>query len=157
MPGLITDLHLALLRCDSATAVLERFFGGPILVRRQHCAPVAPDAAQTARLELGQGTPWQYRRVCLLSAGTVLSEAHLWFVPGRLLPGMVQALAGTEIPFGRIVAPLRPRRHSIVAAYLPSPSPYALQHRAVLVTDAGPIAEVNEFYPASLDTLVRAG
>jgi hypothetical protein len=87
----------------------------------------------------------------------MLSEADLWFVPSRLLPDMVQALASTDTPFGRIVGPLRPRRITIDAVHHAAPSPVGLEHRALLVAAIGPIGEVHERYPASLKALARVG
>jgi hypothetical protein len=137
--------------------VLERFFGGPIDVRRLAAAPAAPTLAQRNRLALDAATPWAHRRVQLVSAKTVLSEADLWFVPSRLAPDMVQALARTDTPFGRIVSPLNPRRTTIAAMLCTPPSAVGLEHRALLVAQAGPIAEVYERYPASLAARARVG
>jgi chorismate-pyruvate lyase len=145
-------LHQALLTSDSATAVLERFFGAPITVQRLDTKPVPPNADQRRRLALPAEPPaiadWGYRRVRLLSARIVLSEAELWFVPARLPAETLLALAHTPTPFGHLVRALRPKRHSLSARIHPPPSPIALEHRALLTTEHGPIAEVHECCPA---------
>jgi hypothetical protein len=129
---------------------LERFFGGPISVRRLAGPVLMPDPGQRARLGLLAATAWRHRRVELVRDGAVLSEADLWFVPARLTPDMVVALEGTDIPFGRVVRPLGPKRTRIAGMGEALPPGVALVHRAILATATGPIAEVHERYPVTL-------
>ncbi len=76
-----------------------------------------------------------------------VSEADLWYVPARLWPGMAESLATTTIPFGTVVAPMRPARETINSRIFPATAAFALQHVALLTDNNGlPIAMVNEFY-----------
>lgn len=139
-------LHAALLAEHSATAVLERLYGGPVRIRRVAISvPLSP--AQLDRLDLRDGAEAVHRRVELLREALVLSEADLWYVPGRLAPAMAQVLAVSDVPFGRVVAPLGPRRRTITAEVHPH-GRVAVEHRAVLLLpDGSPLAEVHERYP----------
>ncbi len=140
------DLHAlnaALLACDSATAVLEQFFGAPVRIHRLDGPEPPRTAAQIARL----GPDVRHRLVELRHDSRVLSEADLWYVPAALDPAMNRALLETDIPFGRVVAALRPRRITLEAEILPA-GPVALAHRALLLLpDGRPLAEVHERYP----------
>ncbi len=132
------SLHDALLAADSATAVLEALCGAPITIRRAVAGPATPPRC------VADG---QHRRVTLLCGARALSEADLWFRPGLLPPGMVAALATTDIPFGRVVASLGLRRHTLSARICERGAPFAVEHRAVLVApDDSVVAEVAERY-----------
>ena len=98
----------------------------------------------------------------------MLSEADNWYVPGRLTPEMNHVLETTDTPFGKAVAALRFRRHTLSADLLWRPLPKGwemsatpapqetgaltipdrvLEHRAVLSTpDGEPFSEVVETY-----------
>jgi len=96
----------------------------------------------------------------------VLSEADNWYVPARLTPEMNRALETTDTPFGKAVASLHFRRHTLSAELIWSPLPkgwemgaaasgsgtlpipaHLLEHRAVLALPGGePISEVVETY-----------
>lgn len=177
--ALIETLNADLLASRSATETL-----------RQWCAAhhMAQDAKITARLfrgirkpisaeqrralEIGPNEPVVYRRVALVCGMHILSEADNWYVPARLTPAMNAALASSDIPFGRVVRPLHPRRQTILVKMLwqplpqgwemaPPPAdhsrqalaipPLLFEHRAlVLAGDGKPISEVDENYRAEL-------
>jgi hypothetical protein len=98
----------------------------------------------------------------------VLSEADNWYVPGRLTSDMNHMLETTDTPFGKTVAALHFRRHTLSADLLWRPllqgwemgaaaapgeegalaiPDHVLVHRAVLSTpDGEPFSEVVETY-----------
>ena len=98
----------------------------------------------------------------------MLSEADNWYVPARLTPDMNHMLETTDTPFGKAVAALHFRRHTLSADLLWRPLPkgwemgvappadstgplfapeYVLEHRAVLMLpDGEPFSEVVETY-----------
>jgi chorismate-pyruvate lyase len=149
---LLPALHAALLASHSATEVLERFFGAPVMALRLPGAPLPPTQEQRGRLLLATSEPWAHRRVALSSRGRTLSHADLWYVPGRLDAAMVEALETTDRPFGHVVRPLMPHRTTLSACLSEAGSSEAvgLEHRALLTVAAGagrlPIAEVHERY-----------
>ena len=106
------DLRARLLQGPTATAALRALYGGPVRIRRL-AGGGAGGAGLMARLELGPGEAVAHRRVLLLAAGQAVSEAEIWYVPGRLGPGMAETLRATDLPFGEVVAPLRPRREMV--------------------------------------------
>lgn len=91
-----------------------------------------------------------YRRVRLSCAGREMSLAYNWYVPARLTPEMNQQLTETDVPFGRVVAPLRFTRERLDnvwgrADYCPAGT--ILSHRALLrLPDGKPLAMVVECY-----------
>ncbi len=142
----ILALHEALLASPSATAVLRAHFGDPVHIERL-AGTAPPDAAMPARLRVADAAEIMHRRVRLHAAGRPVSEADLWYVPARLWPGMAESLATTTIPFGTVVAPMRPARETINSRIFPATAAFALQHVALLTDNNGlPIAMVNEFY-----------
>ena len=102
----------------------------------------------------------------------MLSEADNWYVPARLTPAMNHVLETTDTPFGKAVAALHFRRHTLSADLLWRPLPkgwetsaapapqeagaltipdHVLEHRAVLSTpDGEPFSEVVETYIAEV-------
>ncbi len=70
-------------------------------------------AEQRKRLNIGANEPVVYRRVDLVCGDHVLSQADNWYVPSRLQPAMEKALETSDIPFGRAIMPLHPRRQTI--------------------------------------------
>lgn len=101
-------------------------------------------------LGLGPREPIGYRHVELTCGDRVLSSAHNWFVPGRLTPQMNAALASTQVPFGRIAAPLAYRREPLEVLSKPPrgcPANTISAHRALLrLPDGRPLAYVLECY-----------
>jgi hypothetical protein len=106
-------------------------------------------------LQVGDSEPLAYRHVRLSCGASVLSVAHNWYVPARLPTEMNHALATSDTPFGRVIAPLgfsRERLASTRGAAPGCPRDTVLSHRAVLrLPDGRPISLVVECYtPANL-------
>lgn len=166
-------LNAELLASRSATATLDAWcatqgFGGEVRAERVRGPgkPIRPE--QRAHLAIGPDEAVGYRRVRLTCGGRVLSEADNWYVPSRLTPAMNEALDTTETPYGKVIAPLAPRRQTLDVAILwqvlpkewatrPPPDdhpdetldvPLILFEHDALVFDAAnrPLAEVEEHY-----------
>jgi chorismate-pyruvate lyase len=60
-----------------------------------------------------------YRQGQLMRGSLPLATAENWFVPQRLTERMNEILHQTEIPFGMVIAPLRPSRRTLVACAWP--------------------------------------
>jgi chorismate-pyruvate lyase len=147
----VRQLHEALLASPSATEVLRQLFGGPVLARRLPCDAAALSPLQHFHLGPTQAEPACHRRVVLLAASRAVSEADLWYVPARLEPGMAALLLDTETPFGEVVRPMAPTRHTLASRICDPGEPYALEHEAVLRrADGVAIALVAERYSAGL-------
>ena len=128
--ALLQTLNADLLSHPSATLTLERWCGSHrlaatprVTARRDRKAnkPMPEDLRRA--LGIDAGTPVRYRRVQLVCGGHVLSEADNWYLPGRLTAAMNQALDHSDTPFGKVVAPLHFRRHTLSARLLWSPLP----------------------------------
>lgn len=115
---ILADLQSELLSKPSATEVLEAYcksrFGpktesvrAEILTRTRQVRGFA-DVRRDLRLRRGESL--SYRKVRLHCGAVALSVADNWFVPERLTESMNQALAESDIPFGKIVSPLGFRR-----------------------------------------------
>jgi hypothetical protein len=173
--ALIETLNADLLAHDSATLTLERWCAdhrladpAQIVAERVHDADKVATAEVRAALDVKPNEPLGYRRVRLKCGDRVLSEADNWYVPARLTPEMNHVLDTTDTPFGKAVAALHFRRHTLSADLLWRPlrqgwemgasapanddGPLAvpdhlLEHRAVLSTpDGEPFSEVVETY-----------
>ncbi len=173
--ALLETLNADLLAHDSATLTLERWcldhrLADParIVAERVSGADKPANAEVRAALDVKPGEPLDYRRVRLRCGDHVLSEADNWYVPARLTPEMNHVLETTDTPFGKAVAALRFRRHTLAADLLWRPLPegwemgatlapqdagalsipdHVLEHRAVLSTrDGEPFSEVVETY-----------
>jgi DNA-binding GntR family transcriptional regulator len=111
---------------------------------------VSPDAAIRAMLAIDASEPVRYRQVHLLCGDTVLSIADNWYVPARLSPEMNHMLESSDIPFGRVVAPLGYTREQIASVHGRAPGcpeGTVLSVRAVLrLPDGRPISAVAECY-----------
>jgi chorismate-pyruvate lyase len=142
----ILSLHKKLLASASATAVLREVFGEPVEIVRIAGDPVAATASQCAALEVANAAEVVHRRVVLLAAGRKASDADLWYVPGRLWPGMAEKLLTSTVPFGTVVAPMQPSRETLAARICTAGETYALHHEAILRVDRAPIALVHEYY-----------
>jgi len=175
--ALIESLNADLLAHDSATLTLERWCAdhrladpARIVAERARDAdkPATPEVR--AALNVKPDEPLGYRRVRLKCGEHVLSEADNWYVPSRLTPDMNHVLDTTDTPFGKAVAALHFRRHTLAADLLFRPLPkgwemgapaseaeggdgalaipdHVLEHRAVLSTpDGEPFSEVVETY-----------
>src|SRR5271155_819947 len=173
--ALIEDLNADLLSHDSATLTLERWCAdhrlaepARIVVERVHDVDKAATPEVRSALDVKADEPLGYRRVRLKYGDHVLSDADNWYVPARLTPEMNHVLETTDTPFGKAVAALRFRRHTLSAELLWRPLPkgwetgaapaqddkgalavpdHVLEHRAVLSTpDGEPFSEVVETY-----------
>lgn len=184
--ALLQSLELALVTQDSATLVLDDWCsrhhlappGTQIVAERQTGAePVAPPAVRDS-LQVGADEPLRYRLVHLRCGRRVLSIAENWYVPARLTADMNRALDTSQVPFGRVVQPLRFHRATLSARILWSPlpehwdtigsgivntdsprknlaiPPLVIENQAVLMLpDGTPFAQVIEHYTAAvLDT-----
>jgi hypothetical protein len=173
--ALIETLNADLLSHESATLTLERWCADhrladpPLIVaERVHGVDKPATAEMRAALDVKPDEPLGYRRVKLRCGDRVLSEADNWYVPARLTPEMNHVLETTDTPFGKAVAELHFRRHTLSADLLWRPLPngwelgapsatddkgalaapaHVLEHRAVLSTpDGEPFSEVVETY-----------
>ena len=130
---------------------------GPITVEiEQHFAPaVVPDEVLQA-LELDPGDTIHYRQVRLMRGSLALAAAENWFVPQRLTAAMNEALIETNVPFGRVIAPLQPARRLLAV----HPQPHAeiiLHHSAVILSKPGTaLAFVKESYFSDLVAFASA-
>jgi hypothetical protein len=176
--ALVETLNAELLSHDSATLTLDRWcadhrLAEPATVVAERVRGVDKPASDQIRAALGvdAATPVAYRSVRLRCGTHVLSEADNWYVPGRLTPDMNQALATSDIAFGRAVQALHFARHTLSAQLLWSPLPtgwemrglppagsgalaiphHVLEHRALLSTpDGTPFSLVVEDYTAAI-------
>jgi len=173
--ALLETLNADLLAHDSATLTIERWCADHRLADPAHIVAervsdaVKPASAEVrAALDVKPEEPLGYRRVRLKCGDHVLSEADNWYVPARLTPEMNHVLETTNTPFGKAVALLHFRRHTLSADLLWRPLPkgwemdpphaldeggalaipdHVLEHRAVLSTpDGEPFSEVVETY-----------
>ena len=176
--ALIESLNAELLSHDSATLTLERWcadhrLADPPRVVAERVRDAKPASAEVrAALDVKPDETLGYRRVRLKCGDHVLSEADNWYVPSRLTPEMNHLLDTTDTPFGKAVAALHFRRHTLSADLLWRPLPkgwemgaaaaeddkgalaipsHVLEHRAVLSTpDGEPISEVVETYTSEV-------
>ena len=173
--ALIESLNADLLAHDSATLTIERWcadhrLADPARIIAERVSDAAKAASDEVReaLDVKPDEKLGYRRVRLKCGDHVLSEADNWYVPARLTPEMNHALETTDTPFGKAVAALHFRRHTLSADLLWRPVPkgwemgaaplpqeagaltipdHVLEHRAVLSTpDGEPFSEVVETY-----------
>ena len=131
--ALIESLNADLLAHDSATLTLERWcadhrLADPALIvaERVHDVDKPATAEVRAALDVKPDEPLGYRRVRLKCGDRVLSEADNWYVPARLTPEMNHVLETTDTPFGKAVAALHFRRHTLSADLLLRPLPQGL-------------------------------
>jgi hypothetical protein len=173
--ALVESLNADLLAHDSATLTIERWCAdhrladpARIIAERVRDADKPASAEVREALDVKPDEPLGYRRVRLKCGDRVLSEADNWYVPARLTPEMNHVLETTDTPFGKAVAALHFRRHTLSADLLWRPLPrgwemcaapapkeagaltipdHVLEHRAVLSTpDGEPFSEVVETY-----------
>jgi len=177
--ALIESLNADLLSHDSATLTLERWcadhrLADPARIVAERVRDTMKQASPEVRaaLDVKPDETLGYRRVRLKCGDHVLSEADNWYVPARLTPDMNHALETTDTPFGKAVAALHFRRHTLSADLMWRPLPkgwemsatpasddkralaipgYVLEHRAVLSTpDGEPFSEVVETYTSEV-------
>lgn len=159
-PSNLRPFEAALAAHDSATAALEEWCSRnqlgmpPKMTAAVLDGPAAREPADARQLlGISPHTPLAYRHVQLACGGTALSMAHNWYVPERLTPAMNQALETSQVPFGKVAAPLRYRRERL--SRLPHgsaecPRGTILGHRAMLRLPGGqPLALLVECYTAA--------
>jgi chorismate-pyruvate lyase len=158
----LREFEDALAAQDSATAALSQWCDARRIAdpARIRALPVAGERAGLPpglrdMLQVSADEPLGYRHVRLSCGNTILSEAHNWYVPGRLAAEMNGTLDSTDTPFGRVVAPLgftRERIDSNRGTVPGCPQATILTHRAILkLPDGRPISLVVECYtPANL-------
>lgn len=170
--GLLERFNNELLASRSATAVLEAWcrehqMATParIVAVVSHGKLKLASAMVRQTLEVPTNGQLRYRHVSLVCGRRVLSEADNWYVPSRLAPAMNRALDTSDIPFGRVIAPLMPERRTLSVEWLWSPlaprgthsgtapnralriPPFILRHRAVVLDGKHrPVAFVVETY-----------
>jgi chorismate-pyruvate lyase len=175
--ALLQTLNADLLSHDSATLTLDRWCAAhrmasppQIVADRLPQSHKPPSARQRQELEVTPTEVVRYRQVRLRCGGHVLSVAENWYVPDRLTADMNRTLESTDIPFGRVVQPLRFSRHTLQATLVwsplpahwesarrvaptpwPTPEATLIRHRAILtLPDGRPISEVVENYTAEV-------
>jgi len=154
----VERLNADLLAARTATSVLESRcaalgLADPPRVRAEVKRGRAPASASPARtrLKVGKDEVLGYRRVRLMCGDHLLSEATNWYVASRLTPEMNAALDSSDVPFGRVILPLSPRRETystwtLRAGRTPA-SGVVIRHRAIVLDNAGrPLADVAEHY-----------
>ena len=156
VPSRLPALEATLAAQPSATAALAQWcaarrLADPATIRAQADRTPRP-APAAVRMQLGVSAqePLGFRHVRLACGGVVLSDAQNWFVPARLTPAMNETLAGTDTPFGTVVAPLHFTRERLAARrgrMAECPAGTVLSHRAVLRRpDGAAISLVVECY-----------
>ena len=104
-------------------------------------------------LAIGAAVTLGFRHVRLACGDTVLSEAYNWYVPARLTAEMNTALHTTQVPFGKIAAPLgfyRERLASERGTVAGCPPGTILRQRGLLrLRDGTPLSLVSECYLAA--------
>lgn len=118
----LSQLQADLLRERSATKVLEAWCGKyqlakePVVRAEVLNVPAKPASAETMnRLQVTKPEALAYRRVGLKCGSVLLSEADNWYVPARLTKAMNAMLTSSDVPFGKVIAELKPFRVTITA------------------------------------------
>jgi chorismate-pyruvate lyase len=162
--AVVEDLRSQLRAANSATAVLDRWCAshgmapaGTVVADKitEGSRPVSP--AVRRLLRVGANEPLVFRHVRLRCQDHVLSDALLWYVPGRLPSAMNEQLLETNIPFGRVIGPLDVRRRELSArrtwrsgrvgaASGEIPVTLFYQTALLILPDGAPIAYVREEY-----------
>jgi len=162
----LKDFEAALAANDSATAALRdwcaaRGIADPAVITAERLKDrTTPPPARLQRLLRltkldNDRKAIGYRHVRLSCGGTVLSEAHNWYVRSRLTEAMNRQLDETNTPFGKAVAALNFRREPLLTqagCAGTCPAGTISTHRALLrLPDGRPLALVIEYYtPANL-------
>lgn len=82
-----------------------------------------------------------------MCSATLLSDADNWYVPVRLTPAMNAQLDRDNMPFGRVILPLKPQRRTLSIRGTGRQSGEILRLRAIVLDgDGRPLAEVVERY-----------
>lgn len=156
----VERLNAELLAGRTATQTLEKWCAASGLadparvhaqVERREGRVIASASPARTRLKVGKHELLGYRKVRLMCGDHVLSEATNWYVPARLTAEMNAALDGSDVPFGRVILPLRPWRRTfstwIAKPDRVPPGGDVVRHRALVLDGEGrPLAEVVEHY-----------
>lgn len=95
------------------------------------------------------GEEMLFRRVILGRGRVALATAENLFLPARLTPDMRRTLAETDMPFGTVLAPLRPLRRTLTRAWGDTEGAVLVQTALVLAPGGTVLAAVRErFLPA---------
>ena len=159
-----------ILRSNSVTDQLERWcsenkIGNGRIVAL--CARHAPQEAidhdsLDALSEHKSPGKTRFRRVRLATAGLTLVDALNWYFPDNLTSDICHELETTDIPFGRAIKPLKPRRRTFAVwraapeqlvngQGMIDPATTAFEHRAVVYREGNvPLAIVHERSRATL-------
>lgn len=176
--ALVETLNARLLASNSATYTLQDWCAAHRMAKDATIhAHLLRDVQKTLsaedrqRLAIGPHERVIYRRVELVCGDHVLSRADNWYVPARLTPAIDEALVTTDIPFGRAIKALQPRRETFAVLILwhPLPDgwemrrmpdnypnaklavpPLLFEHRALVETNGQPISLVDEQYTSDI-------
>jgi chorismate-pyruvate lyase len=167
----INSFSEKILRSNSVTEQLERWCvenkigDGRVVALCERQAPREPIDGDSLDALTGYRSPGGstgFRRVRLASAGLVLVDALNWYFPDNLTSEMCRELEMTDVPFGRAIRSLRPRRRTfavwratpeqLMSCQEPiDPATIAFEHRAVVYrTDNIPLAIVHERFRIAL-------
>jgi chorismate-pyruvate lyase len=160
-----------ILRSNSVTEQLERWCGenkigsGRILALCERHAPqeaIDDDSLDALAAYKSFGRTTRFRRVRLATSELVVVDALNWYFPDNLTGDICQELETTDVPFGRAIKPLKPRRRTFAVLRatpeqlvndqgLIDPATTAFEHRAVVYRDDNvPLAIVHERFRAVL-------
>lgn len=156
-PASIATFEAELAKHNSATEALRQWcevrgIAAPaeIMARPILGANGRPPVGLRKLLGIGKTEPLGYRHVELTCGSHVLSVAHNWYVPSRLTLEMNLALNTSQVPFGRIAAPLGYTRQPLEILSKPPrgcPTNTISAHRALLrLPDGRVLAYVLECY-----------
>jgi chorismate-pyruvate lyase len=168
--NLMHSLSERILQANSATEELERWCrdhaigDGHIvaLCARRAPAETLDDESREAIYPCVGVDHARFRKVRLATAGIVVADAFNWFFPDNLTPDICDSLETTNIPFGRAIRHLNPRRRTFLvrrctpgqlvdADQTIDPTSTAFEHRAIVYRDDNvPLALVHERFRAIL-------
>ncbi|MEO7248137.1 MAG: hypothetical protein ABIW31_06745 [Novosphingobium sp.] len=160
-PNTLAHFEAQLASQDSATVVLQqwcalRHISDPAVIHASDKSSASlnhPPAALRRKLGIGKHDRIVMRHVHLSCGKVMLSEAWNWYVPSRLTAEMNTALAETDIPFGRVAAPLHFSRQplkTLAGRAKNCPRSTISTHSALLrLPDGKPLALVLECYTAA--------
>jgi hypothetical protein len=149
-----------ILAANSATDELARWCCergiGDGRIQALHARYAIPEALDDQSLEAlyphNDRGRTSFRRVRLTTAGIVVVETLDWYFSDHLTPGMREALESTNMPFERVIKPLKSKRRTfLIQRCTPeqlaegNPVATAFEHRAVIYReDDVPLALVHE-------------
>ena len=161
-PGAVASLLAAVLAASPgpATLLLEKLARTQIRIEVLGRADRELTAAEHYRLDAGPITAGHHRTGLLRTAsGLVAAETSLIILPGRIPPHARAALAGTDIPAGKILAPLGVQRLDRRALCLhgrpdSAGADVGVQSSAVLALDGTQVAIATERITGDLCRLI---